>query len=288
MIGKSRMKGEKVITCLVPYGPEIPQSGMVKSVDTHHAEIFWDPPKGDFTKYTLTIDSIEEDESRASVGDLLRVVSRSDSKDGSHDKIPVPTRKIENLSHKLNTYTIMGLEPGDKYEIQLGTKTGEVESRQKISDIILTKPERPEGAMITNITSTSCDVQWLLPDKHPSLRGFQLKVRKFNTTKIVKNISVIKTENNFNLFGLLSGTDFDLSLTALCSYNDKQTESEPTNISLVTPPVAPINLTQDNSSPSSITVSWDTPPSSYATLKYKVSINNEENKLSTRDGNNER
>jgi hypothetical protein len=34
MIGKSRMKGEKVVTNLVPYGPEKPRSGMVRSTTT--------------------------------------------------------------------------------------------------------------------------------------------------------------------------------------------------------------------------------------------------------------
>ncbi len=35
MIGKSRMKGEKVVTNLVPYGPEKPRSGMVKMASTN-------------------------------------------------------------------------------------------------------------------------------------------------------------------------------------------------------------------------------------------------------------
>ncbi len=56
MIGKSRMKGEKVVTTLMPYGPEKPHSGMQKSAGTDQVQIFWDPPKGDFTKYTLYID----------------------------------------------------------------------------------------------------------------------------------------------------------------------------------------------------------------------------------------
>ena len=43
---------------LVPYGPEKPRSGMVKSAGTHQVEIFWDPPKGEFTKYTLLIEKI--------------------------------------------------------------------------------------------------------------------------------------------------------------------------------------------------------------------------------------
>jgi hypothetical protein len=40
MIGKSRMKGEKVVTNLVPYGPEKPRSGMVKLAGTNQVRIF--------------------------------------------------------------------------------------------------------------------------------------------------------------------------------------------------------------------------------------------------------
>jgi hypothetical protein len=38
-------------------------------------------------------------------------------------------RKVENLSYKLTTYTILGLEPGESYKITLGTKTGTVNTR---------------------------------------------------------------------------------------------------------------------------------------------------------------
>ena len=34
-LGKSRMKGEKVVTNLVPYGPEKPRSGMVRLASTN-------------------------------------------------------------------------------------------------------------------------------------------------------------------------------------------------------------------------------------------------------------
>ena len=45
---------------LVPYGPERPRSGMVKSAGTNQVDIFWDPPKGEFKKYTLLIERIGE------------------------------------------------------------------------------------------------------------------------------------------------------------------------------------------------------------------------------------
>ena len=61
-VGKSRMKGEKVVTNLVPYGPEKPRGGMVKEGEgnpgTNQIDIFWNPPRGEFTKYFLNIDNV--------------------------------------------------------------------------------------------------------------------------------------------------------------------------------------------------------------------------------------
>ena len=58
VIGKSRMKGEKVVTNLVPYGPERPKNGILEKAGTNQLDLFWDPPKGEFTKYTLSIDKL--------------------------------------------------------------------------------------------------------------------------------------------------------------------------------------------------------------------------------------
>ena len=62
---------------LVPYGPEKPRSGMVKSAGTHQVEIFWDPPKGEFTKYTLFIEKIgtQAKQKPAEMPNILRMNS---------------------------------------------------------------------------------------------------------------------------------------------------------------------------------------------------------------------
>lgn len=56
VIGKSRMKGERIVTTLLPYGAVKPRSGIVKSTGTDEVEISWQPPKGSFTKYVLLVD----------------------------------------------------------------------------------------------------------------------------------------------------------------------------------------------------------------------------------------
>ena len=56
VIGKSRMKGERIVTTLLPYGAVKPRNGIVKSSGTDEVEISWQPPKGSFTKYVLWVD----------------------------------------------------------------------------------------------------------------------------------------------------------------------------------------------------------------------------------------
>jgi hypothetical protein len=59
--------------------------------------------------------------------------------DGTPENTRQNVRVMENISSKLTTYTILGLEPGESYKIELGTKTGTVSTRQSIADLILTR-----------------------------------------------------------------------------------------------------------------------------------------------------
>ena len=121
MIGKSRMKGHKIVAYLLPYGAEKPRSGMMKSSQTNSVEIFWDPPKGEFTKYLLSWDKLSESK-MIKPGSMLRLtstVSKGSSKlksiDESSDLKSTTAKEIE-LSHKLQDYTILGLDPGEAYK----------------------------------------------------------------------------------------------------------------------------------------------------------------------------
>ena len=42
VIGKSRMKGERIVTTLLPYGPEKPRAGIVKNVLTDEVYTYLD------------------------------------------------------------------------------------------------------------------------------------------------------------------------------------------------------------------------------------------------------
>lgn len=45
-----------MFTSLLPWGPEVPRAGLVKSVTETEIEIEWEPPKREFTKYILGVD----------------------------------------------------------------------------------------------------------------------------------------------------------------------------------------------------------------------------------------
>lgn len=274
------MKGEKVVTNLVPYGPEKPRSGMLKLAGVNQVEIFWDPPKGDFTKYYLNIDRLS-DKDVPRPESILRLNSARSSKsqgssldllDGVADASTRPNKRVmENISSKLTTYTILGLDPGESYKIELGTKTGNVITRQSITDIILTRPLVPKGVRVEDITPNSCVLAWVLPSGHSSLRGFRINVSGADG-KVFKDLSVSRSSKSFIILGLSPGQDYDIVLIALCVSDDgKRTESDPEVTSMTTLPEKVRNLRLDNATPNSLTIKWDAPVVS-SNYKYKVTI----------------
>ena len=273
------MKGHKIVTNLVPYGPEKPRSGMVRQAGTNQVEIFWDPPKGDFTKYFLYIDRLS-DKDGPKPESILRLNSARSyrSQSSMADLLEVPTdysrpsvRVMENISSKLTTYTILGLEPGESYKIELGTKTGNVSTRQSITDLILTRPLAPKNVRVEDVTSNSCVLAWAVLVGHSSLRGFQIHVKTADG-KMFKDVAVTRNSKSFVILGLGPGLDDDISLTSLCVAADgKRTESDPATISTTTLPEKIRNLRLDNATANSLTLKWDAPVVS-ANYKYKVTI----------------
>ena len=119
----------------------------------------------------------------------------------------------ENLNHNLDSYTITGLEPGEKYQIELGTKTGTVHTKKPINDYLLTRPLPPANPSADSITTTGCYLKWMLPEGNSCIRGFQLTVRNASDNKVVWERSVIKLRKFFQVDGLSPGTDYDVHFT---------------------------------------------------------------------------
>ena len=284
VIGKSRMKGEKVVTNLVPYGPERPKNGILEKAGANQLDLFWDPPKGEFTKYTLSIDKLvfaakERGESKSSsamplprnqsstphFSTLISYETLVSDEFGSALNIAAPPRRIENLSSKLTRYTVMGLDPGESYSVELGTKTGNVYTRQAISEHVMTRPLPVEGMVPIDVTPDSCAIHWLPLKGHSCLKGFQVEV-KSGDGKVFKTVALSKTKTSFQFVSMDSATDYDVSVISLCvSKEGVREESDKAKNSFTTLPEPVKNLRMENSTPNSILVKWDAPgmPSSH-------------------------
>lgn len=293
IVGKSRMKGEKLVTNLVPYGAEKPRAGMVKETEgnpgTNQVEIFWEPPRGDFTKYVLTVDKIHDLKysatELATAGSFLRMNSTQSKAsiipynvsaiqmemENIPEEISNPVHTVYNLNNKLQTYIILGLEPGEKYEIQLGTETGGVSTRQCISDIILTRPMPPKNVSKSNVTTKSCVLHWQAPDSHSCLKGFQIVVKLHSD--IINSIAVMKTSTKYEVKGLSPGKDYVIFISSLCAekIENRKTESIPVEVSVTTGLEKIRNLQLDTATTDSLTVKWD-PETVSPNLAYKVTI----------------
>ena len=286
IIGKSRMRGEKVITSLVPYGPERPRNGILEKSGTNQVEIFWDPPKGEFTKYVMCIDKAEI-ANPEKVGPLLRrnsslnIVQMTKEAYEKGDVLPDSgefdqsnLRQIE-LSSKLVRYTILGLDPGELYTVELSTKTGNVHTRQPIRENVMTRPLPPSALSVTEVTSESCLVQWVAPGRHSCLKEFHVKVAA-GDGKLFRKVTLSRTRKSFPFGSMLPASDYDISVSSICVSKHRREESEEERISMTTTPEPVRNLHMEHASPNSMTAKWD-PPSSRSThqqFKYRLLVEN--------------
>ncbi|CAB4068164.1 unnamed protein product [Lepeophtheirus salmonis] len=283
MVGKSRMKGEKVVTNLSPYGPEMPCSGMIKNVSTDQAEIFWDPPKGEFTKYILSIERIDKEKyedvdtgtvwSKSNIHPLTgQILEENISRQSSFQR---STRKIENLTFQLTSYTILGLDPGELYRIELGTKTGNVQTRQYIQDTFLTKPKSVEGMLVSSVNEDSCLLSWIHSEEGQShLKGYQITVERFSDSKIMRVLVVKRSKKLFKIAELTPSLDYTLRIEVLCSHENLKTVSASNEAWVTTLPNPPKDLHTDSlPGTTSAVLKWESPPN---TTKYRLWIDCEE------------
>ncbi|XP_040573085.2 uncharacterized protein [Lepeophtheirus salmonis] len=283
MVGKSRMKGEKVVTNLSPYGPEMPCSGMIKNVSTDQAEIFWDPPKGEFTKYILSIERIDKEKyedvdtgtvwSKSNIHPLTgQILEENISRQSSFQR---STRKIENLTFQLTSYTILGLDPGELYRIELGTKTGNVQTRQYIQDTFLTKPKSVEGMLVSSVNEDSCLLSWIHSEEGQShLKGYQITVERFSDSKIMRVLVVKRSKKLFKIAELTPSLDYTLRIEVLCSHENLKTVSASNEAWVTTLPNPPKDLHTDSlPGTTSAVLKWESPPN---TTKHRLWIDCEE------------
>ena len=285
VIGKSRMKGIRIVTTLLPYGPEKPRAGMIKNVSTNEIEVIWEPPKGDFTKYVIMIDPNilnvlkpfkKKISSLSQIQMTSAVHSNSVERYETIDEYSLSDESWEReLSSKLTHFTIVGVNPGEAYLIKLITKTGERETQKPIFDIVMTKPEPVTNLCVESVKMSSVDLKWISPERHPHLKAYNLslvsKDGQYKKEMTVKHAGTIL--NKFTLNVLKAETEYIVSISTVCVFDNLKTISRREKLNFVTRPESPSSLTLEGRFCNSLTISWKPPLMLLSSLhKYKLCI----------------
>jgi len=269
------------------------RGGILKTANTNEVEIAWEPPKGDFTKYVLTVENLvpgPKGVPRAIIPSLpplpqVPLYTSQMSNSGSNQNIgsfgdlsdgPGMTRR--DISSKVTNFVVHGLSPGEIYSVQLLTKTGDKETRQPIKEVVLTKAEKVSSVTVTEIGTDRCLVKWLAPEGHSKIKAFNINW----TTKDGKDSQEFATKaqsdslvNTFQMEDIPSATEFSFSITTVCVFDKMKTVSDEEKVEFITLPHPPRNLELENRLTNSFQVKWDGSGETVASHKYRLSINNE-------------
>ena len=283
VIGKSRMKGERIVTTLLPYGPEKPRGGIIKTSTTDEIEIAWEPPKGGFTKYVLCVDpnvtSLNKTKSNGvnmSNGIMARHFYANDYYGSTFDFSQVNKDYTEReLSNLITDHKISGLCAGETYGVELKTKTGGRFTRKPIYETVMTKPQKVQSFTAEEIKTCSAVLKWVAPEGNKRLKAYNLAIMSTDN-KIRRDLAVKHNPetavNSFLLDNILQATQYSVTITSVCVFESLKTVSEEESMKFCSLPEPPTNLNLDNRHPNSFTVKWDAPSTIQSTHKYKLSI----------------
>jgi len=262
VIGKSRMKGERIVTNLLPHGPEKPHDGRIcKNISTKEIEIEWEKPKEGFTKYVLRILSIDnnsQDSKPIFTPHPSRIYKDVDNI-GSTSSLGTATKgKTEKeLLNSLTSY-ITGLSPGEAYKITLMTKTGDRKTNNPIEEMVMTTPEKVKDLQVdpTSMDCTQAVVKWLKPiQNHSKLRAFNL-ILASNDGKYKVEAAAMTTDKHLQEYkfdNLSPAMEYTLSVRTVCVQDMLRTVSDEEQIIFATLPEPPTNLSLKSRFPNSLT-----------------------------------
>ena len=287
VIGKSRMKGERIVTTLLPFGPEKPRAGIVKTIQTNEVEISWEPPKGGFTKYVLAVDPnvtstkyINTNTLRLQNGIMnpnfyVNGYIAQSSVDLMNQLTVNKDYTERELSSLITEYKISGLSPGETYGIELKTKTGTRFTRKPVYETVMTKPEVVHSFTVGHVTATAGVITWVAPEGHKRLKAFNIllvshdqKLRRELAVKHNPDTAV----NTFLVNNIIPATLYSVKITSVCVFEILKTVSDEETVKFSTLPESPTNLHLDTRSPNNLTVKWDPPTSTYSSHRFKLSI----------------
>ena len=267
IIRKSRMRGDRIVSTLIPYGAERPRSGMIQNIGTNSIELIWEPPKGEFTKYVLEVYKGQEHQ-----GYFCKAVTELVLQPKSLPSIPFIRKE---LSWKLTEYKILGLDAGDPYWLELYTKTWDVITRQPIGEMVLTEPQPVQWVKLESILMTSAEIRWLLPTGHSCMKGLDIKIKTMDE-KLYRELTVQQTVQNqinmYRLTNLSTCTRYSILVETVCIFKQLKRTSKPVVIEMTTLPEPPLKLELESRHCNSITIKWEHSKNKQKDQKYKISI----------------
>ena len=281
VIGKSRMKGERIVTNLLPYGPEKPHGGRIcKNFSTKDVEIEWEKPKGGFTKYVLFIDNNMQATNPIFNKYSSRIYKNVDNI-GSTSSFGTAIKDYteKELMSSLTNYKITGLSPGEAYGITLLTKTGTRYTSNPVYEMVMTAPDKVQDLQVdpTVIDCTRAVVKWIKPvQDHSKLRAFNLIIASNDGKYKIEAATMITDKHlqEYKFENLSPATEYTVSVKTVCVHEMIRTVSEEEQITFATLPEAPTNLSLESRFPNSLTVKWEPPAqlSSISSHRYHLVI----------------
>ena len=285
VIGKSRMKGERIVTTLPPYGPEKPRGGRIFKHDeseakTEEVEIEWEPPKGGFTKYVLFVDSNVQPSTKPISRQLSNYYKNMDV--GSSASLRAKDKDFteRELNHSLTSYKITGLLPGEAYRVSLLTKTGTRFTNHPVMETVMTAPHRVRDYAVSAVACTKATITWTRPDSHHTrLRGFNFVINS-NDGKYKRDftqfLSADKIIQSHDFYDLQPATEYKVAVRAVCLFELLKTKSEEDQVTFCTLPEPPGGLSLESRYPNSLTVRWSPAPlvPGLATHRHRLSLEN--------------
>ena len=283
VIGKSRMKGERIVTTLPPYGPEKPRGGRIFKHDesdakTEEVEIEWEPPKGGFTKYVLFVDSKVHPSEKPISRQLSRIYRNLDV--GSAVSLGARDKDFteRELNHSLTSYKITGLLPGEAYRVSLLTKTGTRFTNHPVMETVMTAPHRVRDFTVTEAACTKVTITWSRPEAHHTrLKGYNFIINS-NDGKYKRDFTQFLIADKIiqfhEFYDLQAATEYRVAIRAVCLFEKLKTRSEEDHLTLCTLPEPPTSLSLESRYPNSLTVRWSPAPlvPGLAAHRYRLSL----------------
>ena len=292
IIGDAKMKGVNRTTYLPPYPPQKLNCVNTDNEESHGSKIKikWTRPKGEFDKYILKVFPLERRKISGALSPPSYFPNRYNNsfkhnREKEPDEIWLGSDEVE--------YEMNNLKPGDRYQVELRTMTGNqtcVEEKVP-TQLILTKPHPPNREYFSIESSPDkLFVSWMAPESegHTFMEGYKIEVKSSENKLLQEPHFVSKHTRNTTISDIiLSATQYVVSISSVCRDQGEtmtpqdlmrleylESFSDAIEKTVVTPPYPPANIKLETAASTSLKVKWDPPANvpSNTKILYNVAI----------------